>query len=662
MNVKALIPTSKSNLMTALDANKMQQAKREFTLAEGDFTQLQQLTSRSDVLSMLQQVSPDYANKLLSARHLVNVALDVSQLGQELCDVGKTALTLVHSSPLASGSTSPLLSASDISAVDGAIVHTLYYMDDIQTQMQQVNLKDIPVSDKQKGQLVSLLAQLPAVRSLLTQAQGLTGILSWLLGVGQTRHFLIQTLDSAELRPSGGFTGQYGVISVDNGRTGPFGLRDVALLDYAGNGVELGRQAPPQYSSWMNFGNWGLRDSNLSGDYPTTARMSMQVFQEEGGGPVDGDISFTPAFIGHILDVTGPIRVAEYNETITSKNLEQRLHYYQQDYNAIAVEHQKTNDNSHSARKAFTSLLGKLLLDKVRHLSTTQLLTVIKNAAKDIQSRDLEIYLSNPQAEQWLVDHGYSGATDNFTKQDGFTVVQSNISISKASQYVHTTEHDDVMLDAQGGARHNLTITLNYQQTGPVYGFDTYADYIRVYVPQSARFLSGDGFDTGQALCQPQSATPTPTPTKPVSGSPTPTGSAPATSCSQYDTYFPSNARYCPGGDYSLGDRNYKVPWVIDSLGAPTNMTSDLPGHQMWGGLTETPKNCISYITLSWYVPHAVKTSNGTLSYALLVQKQGGYIPTVEVTVDDSAFKNKGMKHFTFKGDIPADKMLTVGG
>ena len=75
------------------------------------------------------------------------------------------------------------------------------------------------------------------------------------------------------------------MLSIQNGRVSPFTLRDVALLDYDGNGTELGRHAPPQYS-WMNFGNWGLRDSNLSGDYPTTAQINMQVFQEEGAVPL----------------------------------------------------------------------------------------------------------------------------------------------------------------------------------------------------------------------------------------------------------------------------------------------------------------------------------------------------------------------------------------
>jgi hypothetical protein len=402
----------------------------------------------------------------------------------------------------------------------------------------------------------------------------------------------------------------------------------------------------------------------------------MGVFEDEGGGPVDGDISFTPTFIGHLLNVTGPIYVADYKETITSKNLEERLHYYQQNYNAIALEQQKTKDTSHAVRKAFTSLVGKLLLDRVRHLPTTQLASLLKVAVKDIQARDLEIYFNNPVAEAWLVDHGYSGSTDTFKKNDGFMVVQANISVSKASEFVHTTEQDNVVLDDQGGATHNLTIKLDYQQTGPVYGFDTYADYIRVYVPQTAQFISGDGFDTGKCLPMPnppKGGTGTTDPNANCCtgniGSPTPpggNGNPPApppgkksNGCEIYKTSFPSSTRYCPGGNYDLGDRSYKVPWKFDSVGGPTSLSSDLPGRNMFGGLTETPKNCISTISLSWYVPHAAQNVGGHVSYNIMVQKQGGYIPTIQLNVDASALTNKGLKSFNVNGDLIADKVYS---
>lgn len=651
MSVKALLPTSKSDIMAALNVSKLQQAQGQLKAAETDFIQLQQLADRPDIASIIEQVAPQYAGKLTMAKHLLQVALDVTRMGQELSGVGIIAAGIVHSSPLATGSAKPLITTSEVSDIKAAITHALYYMDDIQQNMSQVQLNNLPVSAKQKAELSAVLTQLPAIRNLIVQNQNMIDLVTWLLGVGQPRRFLIQTMDTGELRPGGGFTGQYGVLSIQNGRVAPFTLRDVALLDYAGNGSELGRQAPSQYSSWMNFGNWGLRDSNLSGDYPTTAQINKQVFQEEGGGPIDGVIDFTPTFIGHIIDVTGPIHVSEYNETITSANLEDRLHYYQQDYSAIATEQQISHDYSHQARKQFTSLLGKLLLSRVSHLPTTKLITIIKNAVKDIQSRDLEIYFTDPAAEQWLVKNGYSGATSTFSKQDGFMLVQANISISKASQYVHTTEQDNITLDAQGGATHTMTITLDYNRAGRnVYGITTYSDYMRLYVPQSSQLISGDGFDTGHPLC----GIAPPSFQRGNTGVTT-TSVPPVSACNSLPS---SQTLYCPGGDYSLGVRASNLPATADVMGAPTATTSDLPGRGMFGGMTVTPSDCTSTIMLSWYVPNAVKHSGKNLLYPLFIQKQGGLTPSLELSVDASAIK--GMKSFSFKGNMHADRLFNI--
>jgi Protein of unknown function (DUF4012) len=652
LTVKNLLPISKSDPTAALDAQKLQQAQIEFSMAESDFVQLQQLVNRSDVQSAIQQFAPQYSSKLDMAQHLVQVGIDVSRMGREVVGVALLGANIIHSSPLASGTAKPLISVTDISNAEGVMIHAQYYIDDIRLQMSQVSVKDLPISDTQKKQLSSVLALMPKAQDLITQGEGLIGIVSWLLGVDHARHFLVQTMDRGELRPGGGFTGMYGLLTIQNGRMAPFSLQDVTELDYAGNGVELGRQAPPQYSSWMKFGFWGLRDANLSGDFPTTAKLAMQVFQEEGGGPVDGNIALTPTVIAHILNVIGPIKVPQYNETITAQNLEDKLHYYQQDFGAIALERQKTGTYNAATRKAFTSLLGKLLLDKVRHLPVKQLVKIMQNAVKDIQSRDLEIYFTNPLAEGWMTQHAYSGAMDTFSKQDGFMVVQSNISISKASQYVHTTEQDNISFDSQGGAYHNLTITLDYQQTGPVYGYDTYADYIRVYAPANAQFQGGDGFDSGKPLCVTKPPTSGTGPPKGTGGTP------PAGSCAQYNTSFPSDTRYCPNGNYSLGLRGLGNNWPVESLGGPTELTTDLPGRAMWGGLTLTPKNCISTITLQWYVPNAIKHIPGQSPYSILVQKQGGYIPTVQITIDTSAIK--GLKPFSFQGDIIADRLFLL--
>ncbi|HET8845298.1 MAG TPA: DUF4012 domain-containing protein, partial [Ktedonobacteraceae bacterium] len=501
MAIKSLLPADKSDITSVLDVKKLASAKTSLGKAQGDFLQLQEMVNRSDIESLLQQFAPQYSNQLGMARQLVQVALDVTYMGQELIDVANIGANIIHGSPLAASK--PLLTADSIHQVEAVLVHAQYYIGDISARMSQVDLSKLPLGNaSQKADLTKYLNMLPPLQNQLTQVRQMIGPIAWLLGVGTARHFLVQTLDRGELRPSGGFEGQYGILTLQDGKMSPFTLTDIAKLDYGGNGAELGAVPPAQYG-WMNFGSFGVRDANLSADFPTTAQLVMRYFEQEGGGPVDGVIQITPVIIKQFLHITGPIRVADYNDTITEQNLEDKLHAYQQDSRLIGKQQDISGTDTHQTRKAFTNLVGKLMLDRVKKLSVKQLMDFGKFLLQDLSTRDLQIYFTNTQAEQWLTQNNYSGSMPHFTNGvDGFMVVQANISISKAAQYVKTTFNDQVTLDNKGGATHHMTISLNYQRNGrPIYGFSSYADYLRVYAPNNAQLISAYGFNTGRTLC-----------------------------------------------------------------------------------------------------------------------------------------------------------------
>ena len=686
MAIKELIPANKNDLLSALNPQKLTDAQNKLSKAESDFLQLQATVNRPDIHSLLQQWAPEYSDKLDMARHLVQVALDVSQMGQELIGVAQIGSNIVHGGALLSTSaTTPLLTASEVNIAQAALIHAQYYISDIQTQMNQVNLAQMPFgTTAQKAEIAKYLNDIPQAESTISQVQGLVGPVAWLLGVGSPRNFLVQTLDRGELRPSGGFEGQYGVLTLNGGRMSPFTLKDITLLDYASNGNEFGNHPPAQYS-WMDFGYFGVRDANLSADYPTTARMVMQLFQAEGGGPVDGDIQITPVVIEQFLQLTGPLTISQYHDTVTAQNLEQKLHAYQQDPRLIAVQKQVTDTNTHESRKAFTALVGSMLLDRAKHLKMTQLMDFGKILFQDLKSRDLQVYFNNPVAEQWLQQNDDSGSMPSFTNGvDGFMVVQANISISKAAQYVQSTFNDQVTLDGSGGATHNLTITLDYNQTGPVYGFNTYADYLRVYAPANAQYRGGYGFETGRTLCTSttkappsnnnggKNPTPTPTPTPPPGGGNGGNGGQNTDATGSYSDIFSiygcssfyhtspdTDYRYCRNGNYELGyDGMISKPWPIQELGGPKEMGSDLPGYSMWGGMTLTPKNCTSKITLEWYVPNVVRHTPGQSPYQMVVGHQAGWPDNVQVSVNASA--QKGLANFSFNNSIDDDTLIAM--
>ena len=617
LTVKTLFSASKTGGSTAsstsklLDTNTLLQANKELVAARNDFVQTQSIIDHASVIPFVEQYAPQYRPQITSARAASRVGEDVANMGQVLI---KTVLTLAPRlrGPLLNASNTPLITAADLKLIDTTINDVLPYVNDIQQQSQQMSLSALPVSVHQRQQIEQLLQLLPQVKSILTQSHSYLDAVGWLLGVDGQRTFLVQTMDRGELRPTGGFTGQYGELHVTGGRVAPFSLRDISLIEYADNSPTTDHSAPVAYRSWWPFANWGLRDSNLSADFPTSAQIAIDQYKSETHRQVDGVILFTPFLIEHVLRVTGPIRIPAYNETITSQNLEARLHYYQLDNAGIAKQASISGSNSSTSdRKQFTSLVARTLMDNVRHSSPMTLLAIGQQMLHDLQTKDLQIYLSNSQLENLLSQQGYAAQVDHSTTHDGLYVVQANVSASKASQYVKTTLHDTVTLDTNGGATHDLQMTLAYTQLNFVYGLDTYRDYVRFYVPPSAKFLGGDGFDTGTPLC-----------------------GGPLAACNAKSIY-PHDEMICPAGQYFAGasapmlNDNYTGAWhPLDTIGGPTNFTSDEAGRAMFGGYVVIPKNCTMTVTLSWYVPPI-----GHSGYDLLVQRQAGTFPELDLTV-----------------------------
>src|SRR5262249_8555812 len=120
-----------------------------------------------------------------------------------------------------------ILTKTDLDNLQNVVKHAQQQLTDIQNRLAGVNINDLPVNDAQKATFTSMLDQLPKFQDSLKQAPQYLTMIGWMLGVGQSRHFLVQTLDRDELRPSGGFTGDYGVLTITDGKLDPFELKNI---------------------------------------------------------------------------------------------------------------------------------------------------------------------------------------------------------------------------------------------------------------------------------------------------------------------------------------------------------------------------------------------------------------------------------------------------
>lgn len=607
---------------TNLDINKLHQVQTELQDAREDFKVLHTELTRNVYVNAASSVLPKYISSALA---LSQIGTDASDIGQALAKMAIDFAPALHSSLLAT-STQPLVTPRMLTQARSVIDYSLPLIKDIQAQTPSLSLDILPISATQRDQIMQAIQLLPLAVTDMTQAHDLMDAMGWILGVGQPRTFLVQTMDRAELRATGGFTGQFGELSLNGGRMSPFKLQNIALFEYGDNVPNLGKSPPATYTSWWPIANWGLRDSNLSADFPTSARTAIDTYKYEFKHQVDGVIVFSPFLISRVIAATGPIYVPEYNETITAQNFESRLHYYQLDNVGIRkeeiVEHVESPD---IARKLFTGRLTKLLMDKVKHAQTNDLIGIAHEMLHALKTRDLQVFVTNTQIENLLVKYDAAAVMDRSTTHDGLFVVQTNVSANKGSQYVRTSMHDTVTLDANGGATHALQIRLVYHMIDQVYGPDTYHDYVRVYVPPTSKFLGGNGFEQlGQPYCS---------------------TSAGFGACPAYDAYGDGDLM-CPANQSDpmvetnqITDPNNGRNHPLNKEGPPTNMVSDEAQRNMYAGWVLIPKNCTATLTLSWYVPPM-----GQNAYNLLVQRQSGTYPEMDLTILPTPGNCAGLK------------------
>lgn len=640
--IKALLAGAKKHPADLFDTTTLYRTQQNLTEARQDFQHVQLTLDHSSVIQTVTSYFPSYRQQVQSAQTASQIGIEAVNIGQTLTAAALKLAPTIHSA-LLSPTTKPLITMPTINLIQTTLNTILPQLVTIQKETGTFDINSLPISAAQRAQFQQLVQLLPQVISDAQQIRDLLGSAAWLLGVDVPRTFLIQPMDSSELRATGGFTGQYGEVHIAGGRVESYFLRDISLIEYASNSPTAGQLPPPQYRSWWPFANWGLRDSNLSADFPTSAQLALSLYQQETLKKVDGLIVFTPVPIEQVLQILGPIFVPGYNETITAQNLENRLHYYQENPAGLAKQNQiQPGDTATSARKRFTTLLAQLLMDRVHQATTQQIFAITRQLFADLKTKDVQLYFSNPQVESLLARYGDAAQIDRSTTHDGLLVVQDNLGANKASQYVQTNLQDTVTLDAAGGATHVLHMQLAYTTTTPVYGYQTYFDYVRIYVPPNSKFLWGDGFQSGVPLC----------------------GGAFYPSCPK-DGVYPQQELVCPDGQYNIGaappsslDPDGATWLPFDTSGPPTNMTSDEPGRAMFGGWVIVPRECTMNVTLSWYVPLA-----GNGPYSLLVQKQAGTLPQLDLTILTIPGKRRifGMPGLHVVMPLIQDTMFTLG-
>ena len=300
-----------------------------------------------------------------------------------------------------------------------------------------------------------------------------------MFGFNGQKTYLILFQNNMELRPGGGFIGSYGVLSVNKGRIVSFNIYDV----YDADGQLKGHVEPPYpIRRYLPSLHWYLRDSNFNVDFSKGAIASAVFLNTEMHQKVDGVIGVDLSFVKNILSVTGPIKVADYNQTVNADNFFQ-----------IAQAHaEKDFFPGSTQKKDFLRTFYGGLQTKLSGGKGISYLPLLQAVSESIYEKHILFAFNNVNEQAAFAINGWSSALVDERQSsvsainDFIGINEANLGADKDNYYVSRTVSQNVSIKSDGTIGENLTINFNNSAKNNSLLGGVYKNYLRFILPLNA--------------------------------------------------------------------------------------------------------------------------------------------------------------------------------
>ena len=310
--------------------------------------------------------------------------------------------------------------------------------------------------------VTSVKATLGEAAPFLARSHALLDMESYLFS-GNHR-LLVVSQDGAELRPTGGFAGSFGLIDVGSTGVRLEAYEDVYVLPDPPGIV------PPPAGAFMTK-DFGFRDANWWLDFPTSARAMLGFWRTYQQPQVDGLIAIDTVAMKSLLAATGPVHVPNYGETFTAANLLGRLLYL------VEVEGAGRSDRKGVLTALATQLEARMLGAGPAELAKSAMVLGTAADAKHVQ-----LYFTDPHVEAAVQSLGWSGQV---APPSGTTdVLAVSDAMNRGSKVnIAMYKNIDYQVELRPDYSAETTLALSYANTGP-YPMTTrtiFGDWLRVY-------------------------------------------------------------------------------------------------------------------------------------------------------------------------------------
>ena len=349
---------------------------------------------------------------------------------------------------------------------------------------------------EKKDVIIAKVAQkavdyLPVPEGQEEEVAALTAIAKvFLANDGRTRRIFLMLQNNFELRPTGGFLGQFAIIEIRNGQIVHTEIMDANVFDKQFKSDHL---APPPLAKYMGIKKWKFRDANWSPDFPTTVADVLHFYSlKEGNDPdFDAVIALNATLLDKILAITGPITVTTksrqrgtFDVTFSADGgawtlqeavekeilLRDAAIARAEEEDALKGTHYSPplDDNGKKIRKVhpwertnrkqiMKDLGAQIVARLMAPAQLPQTIPALIGFGLDgLANKDIQIWLKDPALQERARAFAWTGEVDTQWEGDYLFVVDANLGSLKSDHYVTRTIEHTVDFRGRGAEKNDV--------------------------------------------------------------------------------------------------------------------------------------------------------------------------------------------------------------
>lgn len=288
-------------------------------------------------------------------------------------------------------------------------------------------------------------------------------------------NYLVIFQNTLELRPTGGFIGNFAEVTLDNGKIKDYTIYNTNAFDYGKPGID----SPEPYKAMLGIQTMQLRDANWAPNFPTTAKQIIDLYQLEGGTKeIEGVIAINASVLPEILKIIGPISINAIDKELDSSNILLELQY---ELNFGFLDKGISRD----FRKEPIKELVFEIDNKITKSPIFDIYVLGETLLQQADQKQIILWNKDSNIQDNITQLGWDGSIDMNTKADYLKVVDANLGSLKTDYYMKRAIKKNIR---ECGDKICSTITITYSNTATnASPLNTdYKSYTRVLLPREA--------------------------------------------------------------------------------------------------------------------------------------------------------------------------------